>query len=157
MDNKLMELGGEIVNDPKYFQEYYSAIYDKAVRSEDIGIIKQDRERIMNLASIMLITGLKRDAPMYTGNLMFNGIKGQLKGKYSSDIIILAPGPIDVNGRKLPDYGWQTDMLNRLMFYTADGEFINVANTNKGWVERSVANTLEDLLRILENGGLTVL
>lgn len=157
MDDKLALLGGEIVNDPKYFQEYYSAIYDRALRSEDIGIIKQDREKIMNLASIMLITGLKRDSPMYTGNLMYNGIKGQLKGKYSSDIIILAPGQVDNEGRKLPDYGWQTDMLNRLMFYTVEGEFINVANRHKGWVERSVANTLEDLIRIIENGGLSLL
>lgn len=157
MDSKLAELGGEIVNDPSYFQEYYSAIYDRSLRSEDIGIIKHDRERLMNLASIMLITGLKKEAPMYTGNLMYNGIKGQIKGKYSSDIVIIAPGQIDKKGEKLPDYGWQTDMLSRLRFYTVDGEFIDVPNKNKGWVERSVANTLEDLLRITENGGISII
>ena len=157
MDNQLMELGGQIVNDPKYFQEYYSQIYDKAVRSEDIGIIKQDQEKIMNLASVMLLMGLKRDAPIFTGNLMFNGINGEMKGKLSSDIIILAPGQIDKNGRKLPDYGWQTDMLSRLRFYTTDGEFINAPNKNKGWVEKSIATTLEDLIRIIEKGDLIVL
>lgn len=138
---------------PSYFDEEESTLYKRARRSESIGIIKQEKERVASLANIMLLIGLKRSAPVYTGNLSINGIKSQKNSSTSYDIVILAPGSIDYQGKKLPDYGWQTDMLDRLMFYTVDGEFINVSNKNKGWVEESVYDTLGDFLK-KENGGL---
>lgn len=115
--------------------ETINKIQDKIDRSEDIGIIKQEREKALNYMKIVTMFSLINYAPKYTGNLAFNGIKIKEKGKLSADIIINAPGQVDKNGKKLPNYGWQTDMLDRLQFYTVDGEFIDVANKHKDWVE----------------------
>jgi hypothetical protein len=103
--------------------------------SKDIGLINQDKEKVLNYAKILTMFSLINYAPKYTGNLAFNGINFANENKYSADIIIRAPGQVDKNGNKLPDYGWQTDMLDRLQFYTVEGEFIDVSNKNKGWVE----------------------
>jgi hypothetical protein len=113
-------------------------IYDKMEESSEIGMIKQDKERILNYMKIVTMFSLIKESPKYTGNLAFNGINIKEKGKLSADIIIRAPGQVDKKGRKLPDYGWQTDMLDRLQFYTVDGEFIDVENRHKGWVDDAI-------------------
>lgn len=123
---------------PLLNDETINEIYDKKEMSLDIGIIKQDKEKMLNYMKIVTMFSLINYAPKYTGNLAFNGINFKEKGKLSTDIIILAKGQVDRKGQKLPDYGWQTDMLDRLQFYTVDGEFIDVANKNKGWVEDAV-------------------
>ena len=125
-------------------------IYDKMDMSLDIGMIKQNAEKALNYIKIVTMLSLINYAPKYTGNLAFNGINLQEKGKRSADIIIRAPGQIDNKGRKLPDYGWQTDMLDMLQFYTPKGDFIDVPNKNKGWVENAVYDSVDKLINKLD-------
>ena len=141
--------------------EIINKIYDKMERSEEIGLINQNKEKALNYMKIVTMFSLINYAPKYTGNLAFNGINLKEKGKLSADIIILAPGQINrVSKRlsRLPDYGWQTDMLDRLQFYTPEGDFIDVPNKNKGWVEDAIyyavykiADKLERLVYIDDN------
>lgn len=124
---------------------------DDVLENSDIGMISQDKEQILNYAKMVVLFGLKSEAPYYTGNLMMRGINEKSQGKHGFDIIINAPGGTNKKTRrKLPNYGWQTDMLNRLQFYNEDGEFIDVPNKNKGWVERSLSNSLEKIINKFE-------
>lgn len=140
----------------EFFREGFDYTYKSYLNeaAEEIGFVKQDREMVATLANVLLVNGLRKDAPYYTGNLMLNGIISTKLDSTNYDINILAPGQIDNKGKKLPDYGWQTDMLNRLQFYTTDGEFIDVPNKNKGWVQKSVYYTLTDLMTILNKKGV---
>jgi hypothetical protein len=135
----------------EFVNEYKNHLYNAA---ENIGAIKKDLESYASLANVLLVNGLRKEAPFYTGNLMLNGILSDKINSTSYDITILAPGQVDRKGKKLPDYGWQTDMLSRLRFYTVDGEFIDVPNKNKGWVQRAVYSTLVDLLAISKKRGV---
>lgn len=140
-----------------YYDKYYyhvlnddtiNEIYDKMERSEEIGLINQDKEKALNYMKIVTLFSLINYAPKYTGNLAFKGINLKEKGKLSADIIILAPGQINRVSKKLsrlPDYGWQTDMLDRLQFYTPEGDFIDVHNKNKGWVEDAIYEAVDKM------------
>lgn len=119
---------------------------DSLLRSTDIGMIKQDREKVLNYARMVLMFGLKADSPYYSGNLATRGINHEDKGPTSCDIVILAPGQPAKDGSILPSYGWQTDILDRLQFYNEDLEFIDVPNKNKGWVERSLYRSLGKII-----------
>lgn len=125
---------------------------DSLLRSTEIGMIKQDREKVLNYARMIYTFGLKADAPHYTGNLMTSGINIEEQGPTACDIVILAPGQTAIDGSKLPDYGWQTDMLDRLQFYNEDLEYIDVPNKNKDWVERSLYRSSEKLINKFEGG-----
>ena len=152
----LDEYGFRYESEEDYFRSSFSHTYDEYLyeSAENIGFVKKDREMIASLANILLVNGLRKEAPFYTGNLMLNGIRSNKLDSTNYDILILAPGQVDNQGTKLPDYGWQTDMLDRLQFYTVDGDFIDVPNKNKGWVQKSVYYTLTDLITILNKRGV---
>lgn len=126
-------------------------LQEDTLEEANIGIISQDKEQILHYAKMVILFGLKSRAPYYTGNLMMRGFKDKMKGKKGCDITILAPGLTNKKTRrKLPRYGWQTDMLDRLQFYTQDGDYIDVPNKNKGWVERSLGDSLEKIINKFE-------
>lgn len=132
-------------------QSFYDALYERLERSEMIGYDNSDLESVLASASMIIITGLKKFSPKFTGNLANRGINGYNNSKYTRSIEIIAPGFTDIYGNKLPDYGWQTDMLDRLKFRTQDGGFINTVNKNKGWVENSVYGSLRTFVNKHEN------
>ena len=129
----------------------WTQLQEDALEEANIGMISQDKEQILNYAKMVILFGLKARAPYYTGNLMMRGFKDKMKGKRGCDITILAPGLTNKKTRrKLPRYGWQTDMLDRLQFYNEDGDYIDVPNKNKGWVERSLSDSLEKIINKFE-------
>lgn len=136
---------------PNEDQLFNWQMQDSLIKSTDIGMINQDKEKILNYARMVITFGLKSRAPYYSGNLMMRGIYEKGQGKYGFDIIINAPGGTNrKTKRKLPNYGWQTDMLDRLQFYNEDGDYIDVPNQNKGWVERSLGDSLDKIINKFE-------
>lgn len=133
--------------DPDTNYDFYDALYEKMADSDMIGYDSEDKEQILVSAAMLLMVGLRKDSPRYTGNLQNRGIIGNRVSKYKTTITINAPGQINYEGVRLPDYGWQTDMLDRLQFYTVDGIYIDTPNKHKDWVERSVRNSLELFLQ----------
>lgn len=126
--------------------KFYIEMEQSMIDSFDIGVLKQDREKILNFATMIILFGLKANAPVYSGNLRDAGINKEMISSTKCNINILAPGGVNKKGEKMPDYGWQTDMLDRLQFYNEDLEYIDVENRNKGWVERSIYSSLNRLI-----------